>query len=79
MPIDIYLRLDKLPLTQGALRELVETAEQFQDRRLRDTIRRKLDAGEFISPSLVIRAASLDYARWSERARDLIAEAKQSI
>jgi hypothetical protein len=75
----IFLRQKKFPLTMAVLKEQVETVGQFQDRRLRDVIRRKLDAGEFISPSLVTRAASLSSARWSDRARELIAEARQGV
>lgn len=69
----ISLRRDKLPLTTEYLAQTLETVEQFQERRLQDAIRRELKAGSFLTPSKVVRMASLKSEKWSGRARELIA------
>lgn len=69
----IYLRQSKLPLTAAWISGVVETLEQFQERRLRDVIARELDAGKFLTASGAVRAASLKWEVWGARARELMA------
>jgi hypothetical protein len=70
----ISLRRPKLPLTVAYLAGVLETVKQFQERRLRDVIDREVRAGVFITPSKVVRMASLRSDQWIDRARELIAE-----
>lgn len=70
----IYLRRSKLPLTAVWIAGVVETVEQFQERRLRDVIARELEKGSFLTASGVVRAASLKWEVWADRARELLAD-----
>lgn len=70
----ISLRRAKLPLTIAYLAGVLETVKQFQERRLRDVIDREVRAGMFVTPSKVVRMASLKSDQWTGRARELIAE-----
>lgn len=70
----IYLRREKLPLTTTWLEGELETVEEFQERRLRDVIRRQLDEGISITASGVVRAASLKWEIWADRAKAMIAD-----
>jgi hypothetical protein len=56
----------------------IETTEQYQERRLRDVIKRELAAGAFLMPSTIVRKASLKSKVWMPRAREMIAEMKPS-
>lgn len=73
----IYLRRSKLPVTMAFLEQVIETVEQFQERRLRNVIRRDLEMGVFLTPSGVVRAASLKWEVWADMARTLIAEVQK--
>jgi hypothetical protein len=70
----IYQRRGKLPLTMQFLEGALETTEQFQERRARDIIRRAIEAGEFITPSKIVRAARLKSEQWTARVRIMIEE-----
>lgn len=70
----IYLRRQKLPLAMARIKKHLETLTEFQERRLRDIIRRNLDSGKLFSVSSVIRESSLKYDVWSDLARQLIHE-----
>jgi hypothetical protein len=73
----IYLRRAKLPLLMAYLAGVLETVPQFQERRLRDAIDRELQAGAFVTPSKLVRMASLKSDQWLGRAREFVADWKR--
>lgn len=70
----IYLRRTKLPSTMAYLATVIETVEQFQERRLRTVIATTLADGLPLRVSKIVRAASLRSEIWSERARRILDE-----
>lgn len=73
----IYLRRGKLPLVMAYLAGELESVPQFQERRLRDAIDRELRAGAFVTPSKMVRMASLKSDQWLDRAREFIEDWKR--
>ncbi|ODS99239.1 MAG: hypothetical protein ABS49_08615 [Erythrobacter sp. SCN 62-14] len=73
----LYLRRFKLPITTAWLATQMETTEQFQERRLRDAVKRKAAAGEAMTVSSLVRSAGLKYEIWSDTARQLLVDAAQ--
>lgn len=71
----IYLRRDKLPLTMELVLESRETLKEYQLRRLIDVVSTKIAEGSFLTPSGVVRAASLRWEEWGTKARELIDQA----
>jgi hypothetical protein len=60
-------KLDKLPKTKSYLRDVVETIEQFQERRIRYTVRSFMENGEDLVPWKILRRAGIrDYKSWME-------------
>lgn len=72
----IYLRQRKLPVTMAFLAVAIESVDAFQERRLRYNVDRAIAAGDLITVSGVIRAASLRYELWRERAKAMIDDAE---
>lgn len=72
----LHLRKSKLPQTTAVVNELMETVEQFQERRVRNIINEHVRLSLPLVPSRIQRAASLRTA-WRPRIIELIHAAER--